>query len=116
MLCTRLVLTMGEESGARLEPGNDLPAIVEARTALQWAAALGPAIVIGTGFDPQIAKITTPHSVDKAMVAPAAASERILGRSAVHAARANGRDVSCRSVIHTEPCLTSNTIPFQARA
>ena len=120
LVCTRLVIATGRESVCPLVPGNDLPGVIDARTALRWApalgAALGPAIVIGTGMEPRIAELLARDGVNIAMVASAAALEGILGRNAVRAAWVNGRKVVCRSVIHAGPWLANSAISFQARA
>jgi sarcosine oxidase subunit alpha len=118
LVCKCLILATGRRSIPPLISGHDLPGVLEARLALEWAAALGsdlgPAVVVGTGAQADVARILTQSGVSIAAVAPVSNLRRVEGRHAVRAVRLNGRNVRCRSLIHAGPWLADPSLPFQA--
>jgi sarcosine oxidase subunit alpha len=120
LVCQQLILATGKRSVPPLVPGNDLPGVMEARLALQWAhglgAALGPAVVVGTGTQRAVAQALRSHGVSVVEVCAPGDLNRIEGTSAVRAVRINGRRVACRVVVHSGPWVADPSLAFQSGA
>jgi bacterioferritin-associated ferredoxin len=112
-----LVLATGKRSLPPLVPGNALPGVLEATTALHLAArapaALSPALVVGTGLQERVAGRLRLLGVTVAGVAPLSALRAVRGRGAVAAAMLD-RPVACRSVVHAGPWRSDPNLAFQA--
>jgi sarcosine oxidase subunit alpha len=116
--CERLILATGRRSIPPLLPGNDLPGVLEARLALEWAAALGdllgPAVVVGLGAEDDVARILRARGIHVAAVAPVSDLHRITGRRAVRSVTLRNESVRCRALIHAGPWFADPTLAFQA--
>ena len=120
LVCRRLVIATGRESVGPLVAGRDLPGVLDSRTALRWAPALGsdlgPTVVVGTGAERQVADALLRHGVEIMAVSEASSLLEILGHDAVRGARLNGRTVACHSLVHAGPWVTNDNLVFQASA
>jgi sarcosine oxidase subunit alpha len=118
LVCKRLILSTGRRSVPPLIPGHDLPGVLEARLALEWAPALGaqlgPAVVVGTGAQDDIGRVLAASGVKVAAVGAVTDLSRIEGRRAVRAVILNGVAIRCRSLIHAGPWLADPSLAFQA--
>jgi bacterioferritin-associated ferredoxin len=113
-----LVLATGKRSCPPVVPGNDLPGVMDAATALRLAARgvdIGRALVVGTGRESAVAAQLEKAGVSIAAAAPLAVLERIVGRSHVRAADI-GRRVACEAVVHAGPWIGDPNLAFQACA
>ena len=120
LVCRRLVIATGRESVGPLVPGHDLPGVLDSRTALRWAPALGsdlgPTVVVGTGTEREVGEALRHHGVEIIAVSEACALQEILGHTSVRGARLDGSTIPCRSVVHAGPWITNDTLAFQASA
>jgi sarcosine oxidase, subunit alpha len=120
LLCKRLILSTGRRSIPPLIPGHDLPGVLDAKLALQWASALGtelgPAVVVGTGAQNDVGRALATNGVDIAAIGSVKDLSRIQGRRAVRAVTLNGVHIRCRSLIHAGPWLADPSLAFQAAA
>ena len=120
LVCRQLVIATGRESMGPIVPGHDLPGVLDARTALRWAPALGsdlgPTVVVGTGTEPEVADALRRHGVEIIAVSAVSALREILGHEAVRGAQFIGSTVACRSLVHAGPWVTNNALAFQASA
>jgi sarcosine oxidase, subunit alpha len=118
LLCKRLILCTGRRSTPPLVPRHDLPGVLEARLALQWAAALGtklgPAVVVGTGAQDDVGRVLTANGVEIAALGSVADLSRIEGRRRVRAVTLKAANIRCRSLVHAGPWLTDPSLAFQA--
>lgn len=118
LVCKRLILSTGRRSVPPLIPGHDLPGVLEARLALEWASALGaelgPAVVVGTGVQNDVGRVLAANGVSIAALGSVADLSRIEGRRAVRAVKLNGVTIRCRSLIHAGPWLADPSLVFQA--
>ena len=118
LVCKRLILSTGRRSVPPLIPGHDLPGVLDARLALEWAKALGaqlgPAVVVGTGAQDEIGRILAANGVNIAAIGPVTDLRRIEGRRGVRAVKLNGVTIRCRSVIHAGPWQADPSLAFQA--
>jgi bacterioferritin-associated ferredoxin len=118
LVAAGLFIATGRESIAPLVPGNDLPGVLEARTALRWAEALGPdlgpTVVVGTGDEQVIADALRRCGVDVRSTGSSTEVQEIIGTSSVQAVRIGGNTVPCRSVVHGGPWVSNGSLPFQA--
>lgn len=111
-----LVLATGRRSCPPLVAGNDLPGVLEARTALHLAERgcdLGRVVVIGTGAEAELAARLGELKAQVVATAPAAALRRIAGRSRVTAAELDRR-VACDTLVHAGPWIGEGSLAFQA--
>ena len=120
LVCRQLVIATGRESMGPIVPGHDLPGVLDSRTALRWAPALGsdlgPTAVVGTGTESEVATALRRHGVEIIAASAVSALQEILGHEAVRGARFNGSTVACRSLVHAGPWVTNNALAFQASA
>lgn len=120
LVCRQLVIATGRESVGPLVPGRELPGVLDSRTALRWAPALGtdlgPTVVVGTGTESGVADALRRHGVEIVGVAEVHALREILGHDSVRGVRFDGSTIACRSVVHAGPWVTNNTLAFQAGA
>jgi sarcosine oxidase, subunit alpha len=120
LVCRQLVIATGRESVGPLVAGRDLPGVLDSRTALRWAPALGsdlgPTVVVGTGTERQVADALRRHGVEIVAISEASSLQEILGHDAVRGARFNGRTIACRSLVHAGPWVTNDNLAFQASA
>lgn len=118
LVCKRLILSTGRRSVPSLIPGHDLPGVLEARLALEWASALGaelgPAVVVGTGAQDDVGRVLAANGVSIAAIGSVTDLSRIEGRRAVRAVKLNGVTIRCRSLIHAGPWLADPSLAFQA--
>lgn len=118
LICKRLFLSTGRRSVPPLIPGHDLPGVLDARLALQWALALGtqlgPAVVVGTGAQVDIAQALARRGVNIAAIGSVTGLSRILGRRAVRAVQLDGDTIRCRTLIHGGPWAADPSLAFQA--
>jgi bacterioferritin-associated ferredoxin len=118
LLCKHLILSTGRRSVPPLIPGHDLPGVLEARLALEWASALGaelgPAVVVGTGAQNDIGRVLAANGAKVAAVGAVTDLSRIEGQRAVRAVILNGVSIRCRSLIHAGPWLADPSLAFQA--
>jgi sarcosine oxidase subunit alpha len=118
LVCKRLILSTGRQSVPPLIPGHDLPGVLEARLALEWASALGaelgPAVVVGTGAQDDVGRVLAVNGVKVAAIGSVTDLSRIEGRRAVRAVKLNGVTIRCRSLIHAGPWLADPSLAFQA--
>jgi len=112
-----LVLATGRVSCPPLVPGNDLPGVMDARTALQLAArgvALGRVVVVGTGAEGGVAE-TLGKAGEIVATAPVAALRRIVGRRRVTGVELD-RSLACDRLVHAGPWIADPSLRFQAGA
>ena len=118
LVCKRLILSTGRRSVPPLIPGHDLPGVLEARLALEWAPALGadlgPTVVVGTGAQDDIGRVLAANGVKVAAIGSVTDLSRIEGRRAVRAVILNRVAIRCRSLIHAGPWLADPSLAFQA--
>ena len=120
LVCRQLVIATGRESVGPLVAGRDLPGVLDARTALRWAPALGPdlgpTVIVGTGTQLQVAEALRCHGVEIVATSEASSLREIPGYEAVRGARFNNSTVACRSLVHAGPWITNDNLAFQASA
>ena len=116
----RVVLAVGRRSIPPLVSGHDLPGVLEARLALRWApalrSALGPAIVVGTGAEIQVARALSASGVRIAATAGVEDLNHIEGRRAVEGVWLRGSKITCRTLVHAGPWMVDPSLPFQSGA
>ncbi len=113
-----LVLATGRRSCPPLVPGNDLPGVLDAPTALKLATQgvdLGPVVVVGSGDEARLAETLGRHGQQVVAVAPVAPLRRILGRREVRAVDI-GQRIACRTLVHAGPWIGDPNLAFQAAA
>jgi len=113
-----LVLATGRRSCPPVVPGNALPGVMDAPTALRLAergVVLGRVVVVGTGAETAVAAALGKAAQTVVAVAPVATLRRILGRTAVRAAELEQR-VACRTLVHAGPWIGDPNLAFQAAA
>jgi len=112
-----LVLATGRVSCPPLVPGNDLPGVMDARTAqhlAQRGVGLRRIVVVGTGAEVALAP-TLAAAGEVVAVAPVSGLRRILGRGRVSAVDLDRR-VACDTLVHAGPWIADPNLAFQARA
>ena len=118
LVCKRLILSTGRRSVPPLIPKHDLPGVLDAKLAIEWAGALGaelgPAVVVGTGAQDDVGRVLASKGVSIAAIGSVTDLDRIEGRRAVRAVALNGVTVRCRSLIHAGPWLADPSLAFQA--
>jgi len=113
-----LVLATGRRSCPPLVPGNDLPGVMDAPTALCLArqgVSLGRVAVVGTGAEAAVAAALTAAGQTLAATAPVATLRRIAGRRAVRRVELE-RPVACDTLVHAGPWIGDPSLAFQAAA
>lgn len=113
-----LVLATGRRSCPPVVPGNDLPGVMDAPTAIRLAERdvdLGRLVVLGTGAEADVADQL--RDAGQGIVATGAmrSLERIVGRGQVTAADI-GRRVACDTLVHAGPWIADPNLAFQAAA
>jgi bacterioferritin-associated ferredoxin len=119
--CREIVLAIGKRSVPPLVPGNLLPGVMDAPTAVALAArpdvtrSLGRTVVIGTDQRDLVADRLLACGVDVIAVASHARLRRIIGGSRVAAVDLDGQ-FACETVVHAGPWITDPNMPFQLRS
>jgi len=119
--CREIALAIGKRSVPPLVPGNLLPGVIDAPTALALAArpdvtrSMGRTVVIGTDQCDRIAERLLACGVDVIAVASHARLRRIIGGSRVAAVDLDGQ-FACETVVHAGPWMTDPNLPFQQRS
>jgi sarcosine oxidase subunit alpha len=114
----QLVLATGRRSCPPLVPGNDLPGVMDAPTALRLArrgVALGRVAVVGTGAETALAAALAEAGQTLVATAPVATLRRIAGRAAVRRVDLE-RPVACDTLVHAGPWIADPSLAFQAAA
>jgi sarcosine oxidase, subunit alpha len=116
----RLVLAQGKRSCPPLVPGQDLPGVLDAHSAISLArmlgGALGATVVVGTGKEELAANTLRRYGVQVVASGPVSGLGRVEGSNRVGAVLLNGRRVSCRALVHAGPWRTDPALQFQACA
>lgn len=111
-----LVLATGRRSCPPVVPGNDLPGVMDAPTAIRLAERdvdLGRVIVLGTGAEPAVADALRDAGQGIIATASIRSLERIVGRGQV-AAVDIGRRIACDTLVHAGPWIADSNLAFQA--
>lgn len=112
----RVVLATGSSSVPPLVPGNHLPGVIDARTALHLAQAGAiddVAVVVGTGLEDKLARMLDSFGIRVAAVRPVSSLTRIEGQDRVGAALFGRDRISCGLVIHAGPWIADDTLWYQ---
>jgi hypothetical protein len=112
----RVVLATGSSSIPPLVPGNRLPGVIDARTALHLAEAGAVddvAVVVGTGLEDKLARMLDSFGIRVAAVRPVASLSRIEGQDRVRAALFGRDRISCGLVIMPGPWIADDTLWYQ---
>lgn len=116
--CAQLVLATGKRSLPPLVPGNALPGMMDATTALALAArgpkALGLTLVVGTDARDRVAARLRAQGVDIVGCRPVAELRAVYGRNGVTGADCSGERIACASIVHAGPWRTDPNLAFQA--
>jgi NADPH-dependent 2,4-dienoyl-CoA reductase/sulfur reductase-like enzyme len=115
-----VVLATGRRSLPPVVPGNDLPGVLDAYTAMILAhdhgVTPGRAVaVIGTGEEALVAERLKALGVAVAHVGPVAEVRRIVGRRGVSGIELD-RTVACDALVHAGPWSADPGLQFQAEA
>lgn len=113
-----LVLATGRRSCPPVVPGNELPGVMDAATALGLAARnieLGRIVVVGTGAEAGLADALGKSGASVVAVAAVGVLERIVGSTHVRAVDI-GRRVGCETVAHAGPWIGDPNLAFQTTA
>ncbi|HVI91103.1 MAG TPA: FAD-dependent oxidoreductase, partial [Dongiaceae bacterium] len=119
--CRELALAIGKRSAPPLVPGNLLPGVMDAPTALAMASrpmaarSMGRTVVIGTDQRDKIADRLRHLGIDVAAVAPHVKLRRIIGGRRVEAIDLDGQ-LACETLVHAGPWITDPNLPFQLRS
>ena len=120
IVCRRLVLAQGKRSCPPLVPGQDLPGVLDAHSAISLARMLrgefGASVVVGTGKEELVANTLRRHGVRVVASGPVRDLERVAGSHRVRAVLLHGRRVSCQVLVHAGPWRTDPALQFQACA
>ena len=120
IMAQKVVIASGQRSWPPVVPGNDLPGVLDAHSAMalasEYAVAPGRSVfVVGTGAEASVAERLRALGVNVVGTSPVSALRRILGRSGVRAVE-TGRHVQCDSVIHAGPWRGDPNFAFQAES
>jgi bacterioferritin-associated ferredoxin len=119
--CREIAMAIGKRSVPPLVPGNLLPGVMDAATALSLASrpdmarSLGRVVVIGTDRRETIAARLRERGIDVTAVAAHTKLRRIIGGSRVEAVDLDGQ-FACETVVHAGPWITDPNLPFQSRS
>jgi NAD(P)H-nitrite reductase large subunit len=114
----RVILATGRRSCPPLVPGNDLPGVLDAHSAMtlasEHAVAPGRAVfVVGTGAESAVAERLRTLGVNVVGTSPVGGLRRILGRREVIAIETDRR-ITCDSLVHAGPWRSDSNLFFQA--
>jgi sarcosine oxidase, subunit alpha len=118
--CKRVVLATGRCSIPPLVPGNHVPGVLDAYTALllanDYGVAPGDAVVmVGTGDETPLAERLRALGVNVIHVGPVTGLRRIIGRGGVKAVQLD-RIIPCDALVHAGPWRADPGLLFQAKA
>jgi sarcosine oxidase subunit alpha len=120
LVTKRLVLAIGRRSAPPLVAGLDLPGVLDAHAALELAAsvgaALGSAVVVGTGAQERVAQALAGCGVRIEAVRNVRELRRIEGRGRVERAVVGAEPIECRVLVHAGPWIVDPSLGFQAAA
>lgn len=117
----RIVIATGRRSIPPLVPGNHVPGVMDAHSALELASIHGVVpgssiAVLGTGDEARIADALGRHGGQMVHVGPVADLSRIVGRGRVRAIELGGRTIACDAVVHAGPWRADPNLAFQIAA
>jgi len=118
--CKRVILATGRRSIPPLVPGNHVPGVLDAHTALLLATDYGVApggavAVVGTGEETPLAERLKRLGVNIVYVGSVTALRRVIGRRGVDAIEL-GRITPCDALVHAGPWHADPGLLFQAKA
>lgn len=111
-----LVLATGRRSCPPVVPGNDLPGVMDAPTAIRLAdrdVDLGRIVVLGTGAEADVADQLRDAGQGIVATASIRTLERIVGRGQVRAVDI-GQQTACDTLVHAGPWITDPNLSFQS--